>query len=201
VEASLRCQWFTLPTRSYWDRLTLKGFPTRPPSGRHIGAHTSRAELRRTATAAGRDVIVSIPEWAEFAGLAEDHRSIAAARWLIDTGQGPKVAKVGQRRGVRLQDHARWARSQPWAKYLAASAAAEREKRERNNLTHQSEGANNEKARAADTCAGFKNLSPDGYTNDSGDERGMRYHGASPNRNRSPKGRSVVEGRTLSALK
>jgi hypothetical protein len=29
----------------------------------------------------------------------------------------------------------------------------------------------------------------------------MRYHGASPNRKRSPKGRSVVKGRVLPALK
>lgn len=75
--------------------------------------------------------IVSIPRWAEIAGLADDGISVATARRLIDTGQGPTVVKVGKRHGVRLQDHAQWARSQPWAKYLVASAAAAREKRER----------------------------------------------------------------------
>jgi hypothetical protein len=74
--------------------------------------------------------VVSVPQWAEIAGLADDGISVATARRLIDTGQGPTVVKVGQRRGVRLQDHARWVRSQLWAKYLAARAAAEREKRE-----------------------------------------------------------------------
>jgi hypothetical protein len=73
---------------------------------------------------------VSVPQWAEIAGLADDGMSVATARRLIDTGQGPTVVKVGRRHGVRLQDHVRWARSQPWAKYLAASVAAEREKRE-----------------------------------------------------------------------
>jgi hypothetical protein len=38
------------------------------------------------------------------------------------------------------------------------------------------------------------------FGQDSGDEKVMRYHGASPNRKRSPKGRSAVEGRALSAL-
>jgi hypothetical protein len=74
--------------------------------------------------------IVSVPQWAEIAGLADDGISVAVARRLLDSGQGPTVVSIGKRRGVQLQDHALWARSQPWAKYLAASAA-EREKRER----------------------------------------------------------------------
>jgi len=87
-----------------------------------------RMQNRRPLIAPHRTV--SVPRWAEIAGLADDGRSVATARKLIDTGQGPMTVKVGQRHGVRLQDHARWARSQPWAKYLAACAAAEREKRE-----------------------------------------------------------------------
>ena len=46
------------------------------------------------------------------------------------------------------------------------------------------------KRKPARLCAGFKNISPDGF-NDGGDEMMMRYHGASPSRKRSPNGRSA----------
>lgn len=75
--------------------------------------------------------VVSIPQWAEIVGLADDGMSLATARRLIAKGAGPKLTKVGRRDGIRLRDHGKWARSNPWAKYLAASVAAEREKRER----------------------------------------------------------------------
>ena len=52
--------------------------------------------------------VVSIPQWAEKVGLADDGRSIAAARELIAKGQGPEVAKVGQREGVPLRDDEVW---------------------------------------------------------------------------------------------
>jgi hypothetical protein len=77
------------------------------------------------------DRMVSIPVWAGLAGLADDGKSMAAARKLIAKGEGPKVVQDGRRDGIRLSDHARWARSKPWAKCMAASAAAEREKRAR----------------------------------------------------------------------
>jgi hypothetical protein len=75
--------------------------------------------------------INTIPMWAEKAGLAEDGRSLATARRLLKSGEGPKIVCVNGREGISLRDHAKWQRSQPWAKYLAESAAAEREKRER----------------------------------------------------------------------
>ena len=67
--------------------------------------------------------VVSIVQWAGIAGLADDGTSMATAR-LLAGGEGPNVVKVGRRVGVRLGDHAQWARSKPWAKYLAATAAA-----------------------------------------------------------------------------
>jgi hypothetical protein len=73
--------------------------------------------------------IVSIPQWANKAGLADDGRSIAAARGLIATGQGPKVVRAGQREGVRIQDHETWAQATPWAAYLAALPESERDHR------------------------------------------------------------------------
>ena len=75
---------------------------------------------------------MSVAQWAKIAGLADDGTSSATARRILDKGDGPRLVQVGPRkRGVRLRDHARWALSQPWAKYLAASSAAAREKRER----------------------------------------------------------------------
>jgi hypothetical protein len=78
-----------------------------------------------------RDRIVSIPQWAGLAGLADDDLSLATARKILAKGEGPKIERDGRRDGIRFSDHAKWARSKPWAKYLTASAAAEREKRER----------------------------------------------------------------------
>jgi hypothetical protein len=75
--------------------------------------------------------VVSIPQWAALVGLADDGRSLAMARKLVAKGGGPKVVRVGRRDGIRLRDHAQWVRSRPWAKYLKASAAAEREKHQR----------------------------------------------------------------------
>ncbi|MGD0420236.1 MAG: hypothetical protein ABSA68_11780 [Xanthobacteraceae bacterium] len=74
---------------------------------------------------------MSVVQWAGIAGLADDCRSLATARRLLAEGEGPKVVKVGRRAGVQLGDHALWVRSKPWAKYLAARAALEFEKRER----------------------------------------------------------------------
>jgi hypothetical protein len=81
--------------------------------------------------------VVSVPQWAGLAGLADDGMSIATARKLIADGTGPEVVEIKRQtrngpvavEGVRLRDHKRWARSKPWAKYLTASAAAERDKR------------------------------------------------------------------------
>lgn len=75
--------------------------------------------------------VVSIPQWAGIAGLADDGRSLATASRLIAKGEGPETVKVNNRSGVRPRDHAKWARSHPWAKYLAAREAAERAKCER----------------------------------------------------------------------
>jgi hypothetical protein len=75
--------------------------------------------------------IVSIVQWAGIAGLADDGTSLAAARRLVAKGGGPKVVRIDERDGVRLRDHEKWARSKPWAKYLTSSAAAERQKRQR----------------------------------------------------------------------
>jgi hypothetical protein len=77
--------------------------------------------------------MVSVLQWAGLAGLADDDSSLAAARKLIAKGEGPKVVRDGRRDGIRLSDHAKWARSKPWAKYLATSATAEREKRRKSN--------------------------------------------------------------------
>jgi hypothetical protein len=80
-------------------------------------------------TAADRRRVVSFVQWAGIVGLADDGRSLSTARRVLTEGEGPKVVKVGRRAGVQLDDHVRWARSKPWAKYLAASAAPEGEKR------------------------------------------------------------------------
>ncbi len=74
--------------------------------------------------------IVSVPQWGEIAGLADDSTSLEIARKLLIDGDGPEVVKVGRRDGVRLRDHARWARSQPWAEYLSTVSASERDKRQ-----------------------------------------------------------------------
>ena len=87
-----------------------------------------------TGTSSGprsRRATLSIPQWAEHSGIADDGRSVAIARILLATGQGPQTVKLGQREGVSLQDHEAWARKTPWAKYLTTSAAAEREHRQR----------------------------------------------------------------------
>jgi hypothetical protein len=75
-----------------------------------------------------RNCVVSVAQWAEHAGLADDGRSIAAARQVLALGDGPLPTKIGNRDGVDLGDHAKWARSKPWAKYLSERAAAERDK-------------------------------------------------------------------------
>jgi hypothetical protein len=83
--------------------------------------------------------VVRIPQWAGIAGLADDGRSLATARSIIANGAGPETVEVKRRTrngtiavaGVRLRDHRRWLRAQPWARFMAASAAAEREKRQR----------------------------------------------------------------------
>jgi hypothetical protein len=77
---------------------------------------------------------VSIPQWANKASLADDGRSIAAARRLIATGQGPKVVREGQREGIRIPDHEAWAKATPWAAYLAALPASERDERKAHAL-------------------------------------------------------------------
>jgi hypothetical protein len=79
--------------------------------------------------------VVSVPQWAERAGLADDGKSLAAARGLIARGQGPKVVRDGQRDGVQLQDHETWAQATPWAGYLAALTASERDKRKAQALS------------------------------------------------------------------
>jgi hypothetical protein len=75
---------------------------------------------------------LSIPQWAALVGMAEDSRSLAAARALIEGGDGPEVVPVRRRRrsktGVRLGDHERWVRTNEWAKFLAAEAAKDRRK-------------------------------------------------------------------------
>lgn len=79
-----------------------------------------------------RKRMVSIPQWAALAGLADDSRSLATARALIAQGDGPQVVKVRRRRrndaGVQLHDHRRWVRTNKWAKFLATEAARERRK-------------------------------------------------------------------------
>jgi hypothetical protein len=79
-----------------------------------------------------RHRMVSIPQWAALAGLADDGRSLAAARVLIVQGDGPRVVQVRRRRradtGVQLHDHRRWLRTNKWAKFLVAEAARERRK-------------------------------------------------------------------------
>ena len=77
--------------------------------------------------------VISIPEWARIAGLAEDGQSIAVARQILGTDAAPDVAHVVQHPipGVDLRAHRRWLRRTPWARYLASttprSVAAKRE--------------------------------------------------------------------------
>jgi hypothetical protein len=79
-----------------------------------------------------RQPMVSVPQWAALAGLADDGRSLAAARALIAHGDGPQVVQVRRRRrtdaGVQLRDHRRWVRDNEWAKFLVTEAARERSK-------------------------------------------------------------------------
>jgi hypothetical protein len=79
-----------------------------------------------------RHRMVSIPQWAALAGLADDGHSLAVARALIAQGDGPQVVQVRRRRptdaGVQLHDHRRWVRANEWAKFLVAEAARERRK-------------------------------------------------------------------------
>jgi hypothetical protein len=72
---------------------------------------------------------LSLPQWANKVGMADDGRSIATARGLIATGQGPKVVREGRREGIRIHDHEAWAQATPWAAYLAALPESERDKR------------------------------------------------------------------------
>jgi hypothetical protein len=75
--------------------------------------------------------VVSVPQWAGRAGLADDGKSIAAARSLIAQGLGPIITKIQRPtttvQGVRLSDHDAWAQANAWAAYLASLPASERE--------------------------------------------------------------------------
>jgi hypothetical protein len=79
-----------------------------------------------------RRTTVSIPNWAALVGLADDPRSVAAARALIAKGEGPELVPIRRRRrtdhGVRLRDHKQWALKSEWAKFLVAEAAKNRRK-------------------------------------------------------------------------
>ena len=79
-----------------------------------------------------RRPMVSVPQWAALAGLADDGHPLAVARALIAQGDGPQVVQVRRRRrtdaGVRLRDHRRWERTNEWAKFLVTEAARERRK-------------------------------------------------------------------------
>jgi hypothetical protein len=94
---------------------------------------------------------LSIPQWAEHAGLAEpvaggsgarladDGRSIATARRLLAMGQGPKLTEVRRRTsngtvaadGITPRDHKTWARKSPWGRFLSTAAAVERDRERR----------------------------------------------------------------------
>jgi hypothetical protein len=65
-----------------------------------------------------RNRLVSVAQWAEHVGLADDGRSIATARQAVARGDGPPLTNDGNRGGVHLDDHAKWARSTPWGQYL-----------------------------------------------------------------------------------
>jgi hypothetical protein len=79
-----------------------------------------------------RKRIVSIPQWAALAGLAEDGGSLATARALISQSDGPEVVPIRRQHrtdsGVRLRDHERWARTNKWARFMVAEAAKDRRK-------------------------------------------------------------------------
>jgi hypothetical protein len=79
---------------------------------------------------ADRRYVVSIPQWAHRAGLADDGGSIATARGLIAKGQGPYVIRDGKREGVPLQNHEAWVKGNAWAQYLATLTASERDKQQ-----------------------------------------------------------------------
>ena len=70
--------------------------------------------------------VVSIPQWAGHAGLADDGRSIATARQQLARGEGPATTAVDSRHGINLDDHATWARDNAWAAYLQTFQPLER---------------------------------------------------------------------------
>jgi hypothetical protein len=91
--------------------------------------------------------VLSVPQWAGFAGLAEvpagqgprlvnDITSIVMVRRLLATGLGPKMTEFHRRTsngtvtvsGISVSDHEAWTRSRPWASYLAACGTSERGK-------------------------------------------------------------------------
>jgi hypothetical protein len=82
--------------------------------------------------------IVSIPQWAKLAALADDGRSIAAARSLLSQGHGPATTDIQRKtrngaiivQGIPLSEHQMWTQTNPWAGYLASLPAAERAQRQ-----------------------------------------------------------------------
>jgi hypothetical protein len=91
-----------------------------------------RGYLQRRNAMSEQKRTVSIPQWAALIGMAEDGRSLLAARALIEQGDGPEVVRVCRRRrtdsGIRLRDHGRWVGTNEWAKFLAAEVAKKRRK-------------------------------------------------------------------------
>lgn len=85
----------------------------------------------RTGQVRRRRRIVGVRQWARIAnravGAVDDGQSVAAARGLIATGEGPPVTRVGRRDGVRIEDHERWLQATPWAHDLATLPQVERE--------------------------------------------------------------------------
>lgn len=77
-----------------------------------------------------RDRSLSIPQWARIAGLADDGKSIATARKLITTADGPVTTKIRRIPRVKVADHEAWAQATAWAAYLASLVPFEREKRQ-----------------------------------------------------------------------
>lgn len=77
-----------------------------------------------------RDRILSIPQWAGKAALADDGKSIATARKLVTTSDGPVTTKIRRIPYVKASDHQAWAQATPWAEYLASLPAFEREQRQ-----------------------------------------------------------------------
>jgi hypothetical protein len=94
------------------------------PAIKHIPPGV-RGRVRRK-----RSAMVSVPQWARTAGLADDGRSIATARELIAKGDGPKITDTR----IMLDDHAAWAESNPWARYLLTLDPDEHAKRAKEAL-------------------------------------------------------------------